>query len=102
MFLSSSTHTHDHDPRTQAAHYVEDDDNMFRFDYPKAFLLWALTPPGFRRDWHVGVRVAKSGKLVGVITGVPCETRVYDKSFLGVEINFLWCVAAPWHCIARS
>ena len=27
--------------------YVEDDDNMFRFDYSKPFLHWALTPPGF-------------------------------------------------------
>ena len=35
----------------QAAHYVEDEDNMFRFDYPKSFLSWALTPPGWRRDW---------------------------------------------------
>lgn len=26
--------------------YVEDDDNMFRFDYSPAFLEWALTPPG--------------------------------------------------------
>lgn len=26
--------------------YVEDDDNMFRFDYSKEFLRWALTPPG--------------------------------------------------------
>merc|ERR1719495_2824427 len=24
--------------------YVEDDDNMFRFDYSKDFLLWALMP----------------------------------------------------------
>lgn len=26
--------------------YVEDDDNMFRFDYSREFLKWALTPPG--------------------------------------------------------
>lgn len=26
--------------------YVEDDDNMFRFDYSIDFLRWALTPPG--------------------------------------------------------
>ena len=25
--------------------YVEDDDNMFRFDYSRAFLKWALRPP---------------------------------------------------------
>ena len=27
-------------------HYVEDDDNMFRFDYSIEFLQWALSPPG--------------------------------------------------------
>lgn len=26
--------------------YVEDDDNMFRFDYSIEFLRWALCPPG--------------------------------------------------------
>ena len=26
--------------------YVEDDDNMFRFDYSPEFLRWALQPPG--------------------------------------------------------
>ncbi len=31
--------------------YVEDDDNMFRFDYSTEFLKWALTPPG----WHTEV-----------------------------------------------
>ena len=36
--------------------YVEDDDNMFRFDYSPEFLRWALQPPGSLRDWHVGVR----------------------------------------------
>lgn len=43
--------------------YVEDDDNMFRFDYAPEFLKWALMPPGWLPQWHVGVRVAKSGKL---------------------------------------
>ena len=30
--------------------YVEDDDNMFRFDYSKEFLIWALTPPAWHTD----------------------------------------------------
>jgi len=25
--------------------YVEDDDNLFRFDYSREFLQWALNPP---------------------------------------------------------
>ena len=36
--------------------YVEDDDNMFRFDYSVEFLQWALKPPGYRREWHLGIR----------------------------------------------
>ena len=36
--------------------YVEDDDNMFRFDYSCEFLKWALTPPGWHTDWHCAVR----------------------------------------------
>lgn len=49
--------------------YVEDDDNMFRFDYSKPFLQWALTPPGYIKDWHVGVRSIKTNALLACITG---------------------------------
>ena len=82
--------------------YVEDDDNMFRFDYSPEFLRWALQPPGSLRDWHVGVRcgryisvlkpsrlpnlcficsirVTKNNKLFGFISAVPATIRVYDK-----------------------
>lgn len=27
--------------------YIEDDDNMFQFNYSLAFLWWALNPPGY-------------------------------------------------------
>lgn len=69
--------------------YVEDDDAMFRFDYQPEFLKWALQPPGWRPDWHVGVRVSKSKKLVGFISAIPGTIRVYDKLLRIVEINFL-------------
>ena len=32
-------------------HYVEDTDHMFRFDYQKEFLKWALLPPNQYQDW---------------------------------------------------
>ncbi|XP_045168087.2 glycylpeptide N-tetradecanoyltransferase 2-like [Mercenaria mercenaria] len=69
--------------------YVEDDDNMFRFDYSPEFLQWALQPPGWLKDWHCGVRVIKSGKLVGFISAVPAHIKIYDKDKHMVEINFL-------------
>ncbi len=37
----------------------------------------ALKPPGYRREWHVGVRAEKSGKLVGFITGIPATVRAW-------------------------
>lgn len=69
--------------------YVEDDDNMFRFDYSQDFLRWALKPPGFRPEWHLGVRVQKNKKLVGFITAIPAMLKVEDKVISLVEINFL-------------
>ncbi|XP_071512932.1 glycylpeptide N-tetradecanoyltransferase isoform X3 [Panulirus ornatus] len=69
--------------------YVEDDDNMFRFDYSKEFLRWALMPPGWKPQWHVGVRVSKSNRLVGFISAVPARIRIYKHQQQMVEINFL-------------
>ena len=56
--------------------YVEDDDNMFRFDYSPEFLRWALMPPGYLKVWHTGVRITKSSKLVGFISAVPAKIRI--------------------------
>ncbi|EFA05466.1 Glycylpeptide N-tetradecanoyltransferase-like Protein [Tribolium castaneum] len=69
--------------------YVEDDDCMFRFDYQPEFLKWALQPPGWRKDWHCGVRVVKSGRLVGFISAIPATLKIYEKTQKMVEINFL-------------
>ncbi|XP_077475303.1 glycylpeptide N-tetradecanoyltransferase 1-like isoform X2 [Stigmatopora argus] len=69
--------------------YVEDDDNMFRFDYSPDFLLWALRPPGWLPQWHCGVRVKSNQKLVGFISAIPATIRIYDIEKKMVEINFL-------------
>lgn len=69
--------------------YVEDDDNMFRFDYSPEFLRWALMPPGYLREWHAGVRITKSSKLVGFISAVPAKIRIVEIDKKMVEINFL-------------
>ncbi|OMP08313.1 Myristoyl-CoA:protein N-myristoyltransferase [Corchorus capsularis] len=72
-----------------ANNYVEDDENMFRFNYSKEFLRWALRPPGYFKNWHIGVRVKSSKKLVAFITGVPARIRVRDDIINMAEVNFL-------------
>jgi glycylpeptide N-tetradecanoyltransferase len=72
-----------------AENYVEDDEGMFRFDYPKPFLHWVLTPPDVNKDFIIGVRQKNNGKLRGFITGIPAHMHVYDKAMKMVEINFL-------------
>jgi len=77
--------------------YVEDDDNMFRFDYAVEFLQWALLVPGHIPAWNVGIRDVREeakgtsayNQLVGVITGVPITMRMHDRVVRMAEINFL-------------
>jgi len=69
--------------------YVEDDDAMFRFDYSVKFLQWALTPPGYNKDWLFGVRGGKKNKLFGFISGIPVHVTVNGKKMVKAEINFL-------------
>ncbi|KAI3510009.1 hypothetical protein L1887_25535 [Cichorium endivia] len=69
--------------------YVEDDENMFRFNYSKEFLRWALHPPGYFKTWHIGVRVKTSKKLVAFITGIPAKIRVNKDIVTMAEVNFL-------------
>ncbi|KAI9891692.1 MAG: glycylpeptide N-tetradecanoyltransferase [Vezdaea aestivalis] len=71
------------------ANYVEDDDEKFRFNYSASFLSWALKPPGWRKDWHVGVRAKESKKLVAFISGIPVKLRVRNKTIDATEVNFL-------------
>ncbi|KAI9570484.1 N-myristoyl transferase [Boletus coccyginus] len=69
--------------------YVEDDEAAFRFKYSAEFLEWALKPPGYYKEWHVGVRVSSNKKLVAFISGVPMTLRVRQNVFRASEINYL-------------
>ena len=69
--------------------YVEDDDNMFRFDYSVPFLQWALNPPGYKPEWIFGVRGGKKNSLFGFISGIPVHLNVRGRELLLAEINFL-------------
>jgi len=72
-----------------SANYVEDDEAAFRFNYSSDFLKWALNPPGYHKEWHIGVRVASNKKLVAFISGVPITLRVRANSISAAEINYL-------------
>ena len=72
-----------------ANNYVEDDDALFRFDYSEDFLLWALTPPGHRLDFLLGVRAASSKKLIAFISAVPANIKVRSKDQLDVVELFM-------------
>ncbi|KAG7092550.1 hypothetical protein E1B28_008899 [Marasmius oreades] len=69
--------------------YVEDDDATFRFNYSAQFLEWALKPPGYHKEWHIGVRVKANQKLVAFISGVPMTLCVRNHQFVVAEINYL-------------
>lgn len=69
--------------------YVEDSGAMFRFEYSQPFIQWAMMPPGFKPEWHVGVRVATSRRLVAFIGATPAALVVHGDPITGVEVNFL-------------
>jgi len=70
--------------------YVEDSQAMFRFDYSREFIRWAMMPPGWKQVWHVGVRLATSTrKLVAFIGATPADLVVFGDEIRGVEVNFL-------------
>ena len=66
-------------------HYVADD--KFRLTYSKDFLRWALCPPGYVPDLHLGVKCGS--KLIGFISAVPVNICVKSEPIKIVEINFL-------------
>ncbi|KAL2699047.1 hypothetical protein AAEP93_010435 [Penicillium crustosum] len=70
-------------------HYVEDDDSTFRLNYSPVFLRWALTAPGWQKQWHIGVRASASQKLVAFISGLPANINVHTQTIKVIEINFL-------------
>jgi|SRR5450432_2460452 glycylpeptide N-tetradecanoyltransferase len=49
----------------------------------------ALLAPGWKKEWHVGVRTSQSRKLVAFISAIPAELRVRQKILSASEVNFL-------------
>ncbi|CAK7566856.1 MAG: glycylpeptide N-tetradecanoyltransferase [Sporothrix epigloea] len=72
-----------------SGHFVEDGEAMFRFRYSKSILKWAMMSPGWKKEWHVGVRATQSRKLVAFISAIPLQLRIRDKVLNASEVNFL-------------
>ena len=71
-----------------ANHYVEDGQHRFRFRLPKMLIRWALGIPGAFPEWIFGVR-AKTGALVGFISGIPHNITHNGKTEKWCAVNFL-------------
>lgn len=48
-----------------------------------------MMPPGWKKDYHVGVRASQSRKLVAFISAIPVNLRVRNKHVMCSEVNFL-------------
>lgn len=69
--------------------YVEDSSAIFRFKYSREFFNWGLKPPGWKKEWHVGVRVKDTKRLVAFIAGIPLDLELHGKKIKSAEINFI-------------
>lgn len=49
----------------------------------------ALKSPGWLKEWHVGVRVVASKKLVAFVSGIPTTLKIRNNNVKTSEINFL-------------
>lgn len=69
--------------------YVESKTGDFRFSYSKKMLRWALTPPGYDKDFMIAMRIKTSKKMVGFISGIVCDIKSENVEKKMIEINFL-------------
>ena len=49
----------------------------------------AMLAPGWKKQYHVGVRASQSRKLVAFISAIPVNLRIRDKTVMCSEVNFL-------------
>ena len=70
-----------------AENYISSEDQKFRLIYHKEFLQWALTPPGYKRKWHISIR--DGNKLIAFISCIPATISSTDIHDLIPLVNFL-------------
>ncbi|XP_034050638.1 glycylpeptide N-tetradecanoyltransferase 2-like [Thalassophryne amazonica] len=69
--------------------YMEEDDNTLRPIFSQEYLRWTLQPPNWEAQWYCGVRINTNKKLVGFISAVPGDVRVYDREKQMAQVKFL-------------
>lgn len=48
-----------------------------------------MLTPNYIQNWHIGVRVSKTKKLFGFISGIPIKTVINTREVKMAEVNFL-------------
>lgn len=71
------------------SYYATDPADNFRISYANETVLWNVTPPGYRKEWHVAVVKSDTKALVATIMAVPSVVRVLTEMVPLVQINFL-------------
>lgn len=93
-FVWSVVDTRDKDQQNElytflANHYVAHKNSVFAFAYSAEFLDWALHPPGWKPQWHLGIRLASDNSLIGFISATPISILVDKKVNDIVAVDFL-------------
>lgn len=69
-------------------YYVEDASHRFRLSYSKETLKWAMCPPGYFMDLHIGI-LKDNKELIGFISAIPVNIRIRKNTLRTCEVNFL-------------
>lgn len=64
-------------------------EKLFRFNYSQEFIKWAIAPKGYIKDWHIGVKIESTDKLIGFISAIPCKLSLSGTLINAAEVNFL-------------
>jgi hypothetical protein len=70
-------------------HYVEDNDEHFRFHYQIDFLKWALRVPDAQDSWYLAVRRPSDGEMVGFIAASSVNLCIREKYYITTYLLIL-------------
>lgn len=76
-------------------YYATDPADKFRISYSNETVLWNVTPPGYRKDWHLAVVKSDTKVLVATIMAIPSLVRILTENVPLVQINFL-CISPSY------